>query len=246
MEWKPEWKAIFYTLMYNYFARKRDACVEIHPLMYTYLIRKRVAHVEWKKIYNISPSFQSMFPKWNRKQCNIFLVLKSCNPSRMQSDIIFLVLKCFWLLGEWKEKNLSLGILNGIQIALWKPLLAKFCQNRHFCQIHHFCQIILPAFQGPSSWVNLFTIIISSTTLAKFRQNRHFRQIHKHFRALVAGLIYSLLSFSPKSPLSSNSPTFQNPCSWFIYSLLSFCQQPWWNFARIAIFATGCISGHIW
>ena len=42
-----------------------------------------VARVEWKKIYNISPSFQSMFPKWNRKEWNIFLVLKSCNPSGM-------------------------------------------------------------------------------------------------------------------------------------------------------------------
>ena len=83
----------------------------------------------------------------------------------------------------------------------------------------------LPAFQDPSSWVNLLAIIISSTTSAKFRQNRDFRQIRcfrqicKHFRALVAGLIYSLLSFR---------------------------QQPWRNFARIAIFATGCSSGHIW
>ena len=32
-----------------------------------------------------------------------------------------------------------------------------------------------PTFRGPSSWVNLFTLIISSTTLVKFRQNRHFR-----------------------------------------------------------------------
>ena len=48
---------------------------------------------------------------------------------------------------------------------------------------------------------------ISSTALAKFRQNRHFRQ---HFGVLLAGLIYSLLSFH---------------------------QQPWRNFAKIAIFA---------
>ena len=34
VEWKPEWNAIFFTLMYTYLARKRDACVEIHPLMY--------------------------------------------------------------------------------------------------------------------------------------------------------------------------------------------------------------------
>ena len=58
VEWKPEWKAIiFYTLMYTYLARKRVACVEIHPLMYTYLVRNRVARVQRKAIYNISPSF---------------------------------------------------------------------------------------------------------------------------------------------------------------------------------------------
>ena len=67
-----------------------------------------------------------------------------------------------------------------------------------------------PTFRGPSSWVNLFALIISSTALAKFHQNRHFRQIRQHFGALLAGLIYSLLSFR---------------------------QQPWRNFAKIAIFA---------
>ena len=51
---------------------------------------------------------------------------------------------------------------------------------------------------------------ISSTALAKFHQNRHFRQIRQHFGALLAGLIYSLLSFH---------------------------QQPWRNFAKIVIFA---------
>ena len=35
----------------------------------------------------------SVFPKWNRKQCNIFLVLKSCNPSGTQTDLIFLFSK---------------------------------------------------------------------------------------------------------------------------------------------------------
>ena len=57
VEWKPEWKAIFYTRMFTYLARKLDACVEIHPLMYTYLVRKRVARVERKVINNISRSF---------------------------------------------------------------------------------------------------------------------------------------------------------------------------------------------
>ena len=46
-----------YTLMYAYLARKRNACVELHPLMYIYLVRKRVARVERKAIYNISRSF---------------------------------------------------------------------------------------------------------------------------------------------------------------------------------------------
>ena len=45
------------ALMYTYLARKRDACVEIHPLMYSYLVRKRVARVELKAIYDISRSF---------------------------------------------------------------------------------------------------------------------------------------------------------------------------------------------
>ena len=81
-----------------------------------------------------------------------------------------------------------------------------------------------PKLWGPSNWVNLFALIISSTTLAKFRQNRYFcqirrfRQICQHFRALLTGLIYSLLLFR---------------------------QLPWRNFARIAIFATACISGPI-
>ena len=45
---------------------------------------------------------------------------------------------------------------------------------------------------GPSNWVNLFALIISSTTLEKFRQNGHFcqirlfRQIRQHFGALLA------------------------------------------------------------
>ena len=57
VEWKPEWKAIiFYTLMYTYLARKRVACVEIHPLMYTYLVRKHVACVEWKVKSAYKPS----------------------------------------------------------------------------------------------------------------------------------------------------------------------------------------------
>ena len=42
-------------------------------------------HVWNGKRYNISPSFLRVFPTWNRKQCNISLVLKSCNPSGMQS-----------------------------------------------------------------------------------------------------------------------------------------------------------------
>ena len=87
----------------------------------------------------------------------------------------------------------------------------KFRQNRHFSPNS-------ATFRAPSSWVNLFALIISSTALAKFRQNRHFRQIRQHFGALLAGLIYSLLSFR---------------------------QQPWRNLAKIAIFATACISGHI-
>ena len=89
-----------------------------------------------------------------------------------------------------------------------------------------------PTFQGPSSWVNLFSLIILLTTLAKFRQNRHFCQIRhfrQHFGALLAGLIYSLIispttlaigEILPKSPLSSkspfspNSPTLWGPSSW--------------------------------
>ena len=60
-----------------------------------------------------------------------------------------------------------------------------------------------------SNWVNLFVLIISSTTLVKFRQNRNFRQIRQLFGTLLPGLIYSLLSFR---------------------------QQPWRNFAKIATF----------
>ena len=63
--------------------------------------------------------------------------------------------------------------------------------------------------------------MISSTALAKFRhsrQIRRFRQIGQHVGALLTGLIYSLLSFR---------------------------QQPWRNFAKVAIFATACISVHI-
>ena len=38
--------------MYTYLARKRDACVKIHPLIYTtYLVWKHVARVERKAIY---------------------------------------------------------------------------------------------------------------------------------------------------------------------------------------------------
>ena len=76
----------------------------------------------------------------------------------------------------------------------------------HFRQIRQHFGALVTA-------VNLFALIISSTTLAKFRQSRHFHQIRQHFGALLAGLIYSLLSFR---------------------------QQPWRNFAKIAIFATAC------
>ena len=75
-----------------------------------------------------------------------------------------------------------------------------------------------PTLRDPSNWVNWFALFISSTTLAKFRQNSHFRQIRQQFGAFLAGLLYSLLSFR---------------------------QQPWRNFARIAMFATACILGHI-
>ena len=60
--------------MYTYLVRKRVACVEIHRLMYPYLVRKRVARAERIAIYNISPAFYSVFPKWNRKECKISLV----------------------------------------------------------------------------------------------------------------------------------------------------------------------------
>ena len=73
----------------------------------------------------------------------------------------------------------------------------------------------LPTFRGPSSWVNLFTLDIPSTTLPKYCQNCHFRQIRQIrricqlFGALLAGLIYLRLTFHP---------------------------QLWQNFARIAAF----------
>ena len=91
----------------------------------------------------------------------------------------------------------------------------------------------LPHFRGPSSLINLFHLIISSTTLAKFRHNRHFRQIRRfrqirqHFGAPLARLIHSfynlidnLSKISPESPLSPNSPippdspTFLGPSSY--------------------------------
>ena len=71
----PKWSGKQYTLTYKY-ARKRVACVEIHRLMYPYLVRKRVARVERIAICNISPAFESVFLKWNRKECNISLVWK--------------------------------------------------------------------------------------------------------------------------------------------------------------------------
>ena len=50
---------------------------------------------------------------------------------------------------------------------------------RNFANIATFAKFDVfansPTFRGPSSWVNLFALIISSTTLAKFRKNRHFR-----------------------------------------------------------------------
>ena len=61
--------------------------------------------------------------------------------------------------------------------------------------------------RGPSSWVNLFALDISSTTMAKFHQNRRFPQIHrfrqirKLFGALLAGLIYSRSTFRPQGRL---------------------------------------------
>ena len=62
MEWKPEWKAIFYTLMYTYLAPKRDACVEIHPLMYTYLVRKRAVRAVTNSDYraHTAPLFSKL------------------------------------------------------------------------------------------------------------------------------------------------------------------------------------------
>ena len=81
-----------------------------------------------------------------------------------------------------------------------------------------------PTLRDPSNWVNWFALFISSTTLANLRLNRHFRQIcrfrpiRQHFGGLIAGLIYSLLPSR---------------------------QQTWRNFARIAIFASPCISGDI-
>ena len=72
--------------------------------IFVYLILKHVFRVEKKALYHLHCSTCNLsgmeddvhfvFPKRNRKQCNISLILKSCNPSGTQSDTIFLVLKC--------------------------------------------------------------------------------------------------------------------------------------------------------
>ena len=108
VEWKPYWKAIFYTLMYTYIARKSDACVEIHPLML------HVWNGKWYIIY--LTRFKACFPSGTESNVTV-LVLKSCILSGCQSDIIFFVLKRVWPLGEGKEINISLGVLNRVQIA---------------------------------------------------------------------------------------------------------------------------------
>ena len=104
--------------------------------MFVYLIPKRVFWVEKIAMYTsyskacsmcgtksdiiiaYLPRSKGCFPKSNRKQCNISLVLRSCNPSGMR-NIIFLVLKLVWPPGEQREINISLSVLNHIQIASW-------------------------------------------------------------------------------------------------------------------------------
>ena len=147
--------------------------------------------------------------------------------------------------------------------------MAKFRQNRHFCQIRRFRQIrqhfgallagfnlfaliispttfvlgkillksllspnspLSPTLWGPFNWVNLFALIISSTTLATFRQNHHF------------------VNFAVFAKFANISVPFYLG---LIYSLLSFRQQAWRNFPKIATFAKFAvfakfanISGH--
>ena len=76
----------------------------------------------------------------------------------------------------------------------------------------------LPTFLGPASWIDLLAHNISSATLKlKYRQSRHSRQIRQHFWALPE----------------------------LIYSLITFRQQPWWNFAKIATFAEFAVFANI-
>ena len=90
----------------------------------------------------------------------------------------------------------------------------------------------------------------------------------RHYRAFRSDhFVNNLGENSPKSPLlpnspfSPDSPTFRDPYSWVnLFALIispttlaigeispeiSKFRQTWRNFARIAIFASPCISGHI-
>ena len=106
-------------------------------------------------------------------------------------------------------------IILGLQTAISNSIYSKLskCVARQFTVIVWCCCRLTRCIYGKSVILQLWTSssAISSRTnccfafecarpiLANFRQKRHYWQIHQHFRALVAGLIYSLLSFRQQS-----------------------------------------------
>ena len=106
-------------------------------------------------------------------------------------------------------------IILSLQTAISNSIYSKLskCVARQFTVIVWCCCRLTRCIYGKPVILQLWTSssVISSRTnccfafecarpiLAHFRQNRHNCQIHQHFRSLVAGLIYSLLSFRQQS-----------------------------------------------
>ena len=134
--------------------------------------------------------------------------------------------------------------------------LTKFCWHCNFGEISPKSLLSpnSPTFRGPCSWVNLFPLIISSTTLAKFRQIRHFRQTRRfrrfcqHFRSLNRWVnLFDVIISSTTLPRFCQNRIFRQIrrfCKHFwelvgglIYLLLWFRQQPWRKFRQKSSFS---------